>query len=88
MTLEELATAANLSANYIGTVENGRRDPSLTTLTQLARALNIQVSELFGPEPERSSTASTMAALLESAPPVMQKGVLQFLSAVARRPRT
>jgi transcriptional regulator with XRE-family HTH domain len=42
-----LAEIINVSDNYIALIEIGRRFPSLTTLEQLASAMNIDILELF-----------------------------------------
>jgi transcriptional regulator with XRE-family HTH domain len=45
---ETLAELAGLHRNYVGLLERGERNPSATTLFQLARALEIRLSELVG----------------------------------------
>jgi transcriptional regulator with XRE-family HTH domain len=39
LTQEELASRAGLSANYVGEIERGMRNPSVRVLFDLARAL-------------------------------------------------
>jgi transcriptional regulator with XRE-family HTH domain len=51
MTLEVLAERAGLTPNYVGTIEAGERDPSLTTIVGLAQGLGISPAELFWPGP-------------------------------------
>jgi transcriptional regulator with XRE-family HTH domain len=41
LTLEELAERAGLTPNYVGTVETGKRDPSLSTVLALAKGLRV-----------------------------------------------
>ncbi|MFF2861445.1 helix-turn-helix domain-containing protein [Streptomyces rubiginosohelvolus] len=63
MTLEELAVDSGLSFRGVVYIEHGQRNPSLTTLINLARGLRIQPSRLlavFDAEqgsPEASSPA-------------------------------
>ncbi len=46
-TQEELGERANLHQTYIGGVERGERNVSLTTLIKLAEALHISLADLF-----------------------------------------
>jgi len=47
-TQENLAEHAGLSRNYIGLLESSRREPSLSTLLAIARALSSSLDELVG----------------------------------------
>lgn len=47
LTQEELAERAGLSANYVGEVERGERNPSALALFALTRGLSVQPSRLF-----------------------------------------
>jgi transcriptional regulator with XRE-family HTH domain len=47
LTQESLAGKTKLSRGFIARLEMGRHDPSLTTLTRLAKALKVRVSELL-----------------------------------------
>jgi transcriptional regulator with XRE-family HTH domain len=42
-----LAKKAGLHVTYLSGVENGQRNPTLTILSQLARALGLKLSELI-----------------------------------------
>ena len=46
LTQESLASKTGLHATYISGLENGKRNPSLNTLDNLASTLNIKVSDL------------------------------------------
>ena len=48
MTLEQLAERAKLTPNYVGSVEAGQRDPSLSTVIAIAEGLRVPVAELIG----------------------------------------
>jgi transcriptional regulator with XRE-family HTH domain len=46
MTQEELATRASLHPRYISALEGGRQVPSLTTMAQLAKGLDVHLDAL------------------------------------------
>lgn len=48
MTQEKLAELAELHHTYIGQVERGEKNLTLTTLERIAQALHVSYSELFG----------------------------------------
>lgn len=85
MTLEQLAEGSKLTPNYIGTIENGKRDPSLSTVLALARGLRVQPAELFGGIQNLSPAAMEAGFLFESATPEIQEAVLQLLRSVSKR---
>ncbi len=87
LTLEQLAERSGLTPNYIGTVENGRRDPSLSTVVALAKGLSLPAGDLLGGVADLSPAAVEAARLFESAPLELQQAVLQLLHAVPRRRR-
>src|SRR5262245_63271238 len=87
LTLEQLAERSSLTPNYIGTVENGRRDPSLSTVLALAKGLGVSAGELLGSTGEPASTPSEAAALIESLSPEHQGALLELLRVMARRRR-
>lgn len=47
MTQERLAELSGLSIQYIGEIERGKRNPSLTSIETLASALDMSVADLF-----------------------------------------
>lgn len=85
MTLEQLAESANLTPNYIGTIENGRRDPSLSTVLALAKGLRTNAAELFGGIQELSPPATEAGQLFDGAHTDVQDAVLLLLRSVVRR---
>jgi transcriptional regulator with XRE-family HTH domain len=84
LTLEALAERAGLTPNYIGGVEMGKRDPSLSTVLSLARGLNVPASDLLGGVKDLSPAAVEAGRLFESAPPDIQDAVLRLLRAVGK----
>jgi transcriptional regulator with XRE-family HTH domain len=87
LTLEELAERADLTPNYVGSIETGKRDPSLSTIRALAEALMILPSELLGDVQDLSPAASEAGRLFQTAPPDVQEAVLVLLRALGRRRR-
>lgn len=44
---ERLAEAADLDRTYLGHLERGTRNPSITNVAKVAKALDCSLSELF-----------------------------------------
>ncbi|MBS4759755.1 MAG: helix-turn-helix transcriptional regulator [Clostridium sp.] len=44
---EGLASLSNLDRNYISLIENGKANPSIIYLKQIAQALEVDIKELF-----------------------------------------
>lgn len=44
---EQLAEAAGIHVTYLSTLERGRRNPTLSVLVDLAKALDMSLSELL-----------------------------------------
>ncbi len=50
LTQEEVAERSGFSQQYISSLENGRRNPTVITLYELAQALGIGPLDLLAPE--------------------------------------
>jgi transcriptional regulator with XRE-family HTH domain len=87
LTLEQLAERSSLTPNYIGTVEHGQRDPSLSTILALARGLGVAPGELLGGIGETGPLALEAARLIEAQPPEVQEAMLELLRSMSRRRR-
>jgi transcriptional regulator with XRE-family HTH domain len=87
MTLEALAHRTGLTQNYIGSIERGQRDPSLSTIEVLAKGLGILPGELCGSTPTLGAMAEEMARLFDTVLPVIQTSVLQILRDVVESGR-
>lgn len=87
MTLEQLAEKSGLTPNYVGTIEVGQRDPSLSTVLALARGLSVAPGELIGGLGRLSPSALEAARLFDGASQDVQDAVLRLLRAVQRRRR-
>jgi transcriptional regulator with XRE-family HTH domain len=85
LTLEQFAERAELTPGYIGSIENGRRDPSLSTIIKLAHGLDVSVGALLGKEIVISPEGLNYARLFEEASPQIQAGQLMILREVAER---
>lgn len=48
LTLDDLSERARLSPHYLSTLENDRRDPHVSTLLAVAKALRVDPAELLG----------------------------------------
>ena len=87
LTLEQLAEKAELTPNYIGTIENGKRDPSLSTVLSLAKGLRVPPAELFGGVQDLSSAATEAGLLFDGVSPEIQEAVLKLLRSVSKKRR-
>lgn len=79
---EQLAERAGLTANYIGTIELGLRDPSITTIVAIARGLGIAPGDLFSPPPPLPPAAIAMGKLFDAAAPGVRDAALTILREV------
>jgi transcriptional regulator with XRE-family HTH domain len=87
MTLDALGAAADLTPGYIGTIEAGQRDCSLSTMEKLAAGLGAPLGELLG-MPDMSPDAIEAARLLSALPFEVREpivGALRALAEVFRR---
>ncbi|OBG79972.1 DNA-binding protein [Mycobacterium sp. E802] len=57
MTLEELAEATGLTKSYLSKVERQRSTPSIAVAMKLARALEVDVAQLFSEDPAVTTLA-------------------------------
>lgn len=55
MTLDELAATTGLTKSYLSKVERGQSVPSIAAALKIARALDVDVAQLFSDDPEASS---------------------------------
>ncbi|MFT4234918.1 MAG: helix-turn-helix transcriptional regulator, partial [Microbacterium sp.] len=84
MTLDALASAVGRAPSQMSMIENGRREPKLSMLTSIAKALGVTMDELLKAEQldERSSMEVELSRALTS-PRLQAAGVVPF-----RIPRT
>jgi transcriptional regulator with XRE-family HTH domain len=82
LTLDRLGESAGLTSNYIGNIEAGQRDPSLSSMIRLARAFDSPIGELLG-MPEMSADSIEAARLLSVLPAEVREPVVNALRALA-----
>jgi len=67
LTQEALAERAGLSYKFIGEVERGRGNPTLTTLVSISDALGVSLGDLLAIDPERPRLTSRQASQVRDA---------------------
>ena len=67
LTQEQLAERAGLSYKFIGEVERGRGNPTLTTLAALSEALGVGLVDLLGIETDRPRLSPRQASQVREA---------------------
>jgi transcriptional regulator with XRE-family HTH domain len=55
LTQEEVEARSGFSQQYLSSLENGRRNPTVITLYELAQALGVHYLELLSPEAVKTS---------------------------------
>jgi transcriptional regulator with XRE-family HTH domain len=50
---EKLAFAADLDRTYVSAVERGEKNPTISVLARIAKALKVRAAELVEPSPKR-----------------------------------
>ena len=79
LTLDDLSERSGLSPHYLSTLENDRRDPHVSTLLAVAKALRVDPAELLG---DVRTEKPTVGALYERAPVEAQEAVTTLLRLV------
>jgi transcriptional regulator with XRE-family HTH domain len=67
LTQEQLAERAGLSYKFVGEVERGRGNPTLTTLASLSEALGVQLVDLLGLDVDRPRLSPRQATQVRDA---------------------
>jgi transcriptional regulator with XRE-family HTH domain len=79
LTLDGLAQRSGLSPHYLSTLENNKRDPHVSTLLAVAKALRVAPGELLGTSQSGAELSPTLGALYERAPVEAQEAVTTLL---------
>lgn len=67
LTQEQLAERAGLSYKFVGEIERGRGNPTLTTLAALSEALGVALTDLLGVELDRPRLSTRQATQVREA---------------------
>ena len=67
LTQEQLAERAGLSYKFVGEVERGKGNPTLTTLAALSEALGVGLIDLLGLESEKPKLTARQASQVRDA---------------------
>jgi transcriptional regulator with XRE-family HTH domain len=84
LTIEQLAELAGISANYLGAVERGTVNPSVSTIQALAKGLGVAPGELIGEVAELSTIGRELAELFDLLSHEMKRILLLLLRAAVR----
>lgn len=81
LTIEQLAEKSNPSANYVGAIERGEKEPSLSTIVNLLNALSIPADVLLRDLVNTAShvTDDEISGKLEGLTPMQKKAALDLL---------
>lgn len=80
MTQERLAELSGLSLQYIGEIERGRRNPSLTSMERLSAAFDIPIAELFNLDEFRLNTNQIKKILVNQIETADEERARQFFA--------
>jgi transcriptional regulator with XRE-family HTH domain len=84
-TQERLAEAARITPHYLSTIETGRRDPSISTVMAIAKALGVSPGELVGGVEGLTPAGIEAARLLQRLSRDAQDAVLKVMRLLDRK---
>ena len=87
LTQEQLAERASLSYKFVGEIERGRGNPTLTTLNALSEALGVGLADLLGIETEAPRLTPKQVTQVREALASLETLVASSAPAVPPRPR-
>src|SRR6218665_1542553 len=75
-TLDQLGAAVGLAASQLSLIENGKREPKLSTLENIATALDIELSDLLAQEaPSKRAELEVALARAQAGPLFRSLGI-------------
>jgi len=87
LTQQQLGEAAEVSYKYVGAIERGEENPSLRVIGQLAKALEVDLRDLFEFQHEETSLAGLrkqLNLLLKEADVASLQQAVKLMRAVLR----
>lgn len=84
-TLEQVAERAKLTPNYVGSLERDERDPSLSTVGSLAKALDTSPAELLGGVKGLGADGVEIGLLAERLPSEQRAALTLLLRSMLKR---
>jgi transcriptional regulator with XRE-family HTH domain len=88
LTLVEFGKRCGLTWNYVRGIENGRRNPSLSTIHSIAEGFRIHPGELLGSVHDLSPVCYEAARVFAQARPEVQDALVRLLHVTVKKPRT
>lgn len=86
MTQEQLAAATGQSQSNISEIERGKHNPTLETLAKIAKALDVEIYELFSSYP-RTDLSRRILDLHDQLDDAGRAMLLRMIEAAARPPQ-
>jgi len=81
LTLDDLSERSRLSPHYLSTLENDRRDPHVSTLLAVAKALRVDPADLLG---VARGDVPAVGALYECAPAEAKEAMETLLRLIVK----
>ena len=75
-----------MSPGYLGSIELGTRDPSLSKVLSIAHGLGVTTGELLGPKVELTPEAIRAGHLFETTRPELRENLSAYLREFVRPP--
>jgi transcriptional regulator with XRE-family HTH domain len=85
LSLADLAERVGLTSNFIGTIENGMRNPSISTVLSLAKGLGAPPAELIAQAYGLSSSGLETARLFNELKAMAQNPFIEVLRVICIR---
>lgn len=83
-TIDQLADVTGMSRGFISQIENEKRDPSAETLSELAKAFDVRVSQLIA-DPDLAADIAEAMRILDAIPAKDRPAALRAMSGFVPR---